>query len=871
MIAPTTSPTDCALTLAAQGVAVLPLKPGSKAPATGDGFYSATTDPDRVRNLFAIAGENAGIGIMPARCAISTGTLIVLDADTDAAYGTLHALFGEPTVLTGGRGAHWYVIVPGDGLPNGLTKMSAKHLGIDLIGAGGGEYVCAPPTHVAGRDDPYRWVGDIYTCHSEGIAWLSALAAESLAQRTERTPRADRAETPLLDEWMRDTSWAELLTEDGWTDLGVYDAACGCPVFKHPHSENDRSAIAHEEGCSKSQSDFVGGSLHVWSSTARNRLNGNSSLSKFDYVAHSRYGGDYVAAREGEDIGDDSTGGALDVDHLDIPALTEANPFVQPTNGNAPAPQAAPVAVPITPAPPPVSQPVTAAHVRDELARIEAEMITYTLNEDGKVIGWDGIARDPEYHERVVKHKALSDLFFTATPELTNLYNAAAARGVNPFGLVTVLIPRILGEIPPNYVLPTEDGSHPTVREAGGSLNTLTYIVGGTSQGKGATERLLAEIYPTDVEIKPSGTAQGIYKTFMGTMTQKTEDGIPVSVDVWYTDSVITTVTEVEVLNAELSRDGSSTHVALCQFYMGEQTGSNTSDKDRRTNLPAATYRFALIVYGQPALSSKIMSLTASGFPGRFMWAPGKKDWICLPIGNGAWHPVDKAKMALIKPSGTTTIGGTVVGFPTNAGPSTEPPSASAPMVVIPWAPAAVAEIAAAQACKAAQDIASSFKETAAAASSNSESVLEGHELFTTIKGCGALAALHGRNQPSDLDWYLGKCLRAMWRTTRRELVDTVREVGDAVAVENARRMGMNRVIADDAQADFKEQRVVSAAETILRRIGDRESWSASEMSKGMFKGTDPERKAQYRDAALKLLVDQGAIVQDGARYRRSS
>lgn len=53
-----------ALAYARHGIPVLPLKPGSKAPATGHGFKDATTDPDTIRRWFA-QNPRFGIGIYP--------------------------------------------------------------------------------------------------------------------------------------------------------------------------------------------------------------------------------------------------------------------------------------------------------------------------------------------------------------------------------------------------------------------------------------------------------------------------------------------------------------------------------------------------------------------------------------------------------------------------------------------------------------------------------------------------------------------------------------------------------------------------------------------------------------------------------------
>lgn len=335
----TPSPAEAAVTLATQGVAVLPLRPGEKAPASPNGINDSSADPQRVAEMFA-AHPNAGLGIAPGR---GPKPFLVLDADDATAADFLTQLLGEPTAYTAGHaegshagGAHWYVILPaGVTLPN-LTVKSAKGLGIDLIGAGGNGYVVAPPTTLTDRPQPYRWNGPIHTPAADHkvVLWLSKLDADEAAARTRKTERAaGPSETPALDEWMRDTEWSELLSADGWQSADK-DDRCGCPIWTHPWvASTDRSATAHEEGCPESQSDFPGGALHCWSTEAQNRC-GGVSVSKYMYAANVRHGGDYVAVRESEGIPDEEGfgigGTAVDPSLIDFGPVGPAPAAVTP-------------------------------------------------------------------------------------------------------------------------------------------------------------------------------------------------------------------------------------------------------------------------------------------------------------------------------------------------------------------------------------------------------------------------------------------------------------------------------------------------------------------------------------------------------------
>lgn len=130
-----------ALWYAKGGIAVFPLKPGGKQPATTHGFKDATTDPDQIRAWWT-ATPAANIGI-------PTGHRFdVVDIDLPHGYLSLGELRGQDLipeirgrVITASGGAHLYIDPTGDGNSAGLRP------GVDYRGAGG--YVVAPPSRTA--------------------------------------------------------------------------------------------------------------------------------------------------------------------------------------------------------------------------------------------------------------------------------------------------------------------------------------------------------------------------------------------------------------------------------------------------------------------------------------------------------------------------------------------------------------------------------------------------------------------------------------------------------------------------------------------------------------------------------------------------
>ncbi|RFU82901.1 DNA primase [Streptomyces triticagri] len=156
-----------ALSAAERGLAVIPLS-RSKLPALrsphrddptptvchgecgrpGHGVYDATTDPSRIRQLFAAAPWATGYGIA---CGLAPHHLIGIDLDTKSPSDTsatlrelaLRHLFTiEPTVVvvTPSGGRHLWLTGPPDVVvPNSASRLAP---GIDVRGAGG--YLVGP-------------------------------------------------------------------------------------------------------------------------------------------------------------------------------------------------------------------------------------------------------------------------------------------------------------------------------------------------------------------------------------------------------------------------------------------------------------------------------------------------------------------------------------------------------------------------------------------------------------------------------------------------------------------------------------------------------------------------------------------------------
>jgi hypothetical protein len=171
------------------GLAVLPLRPGAKVPATTHGVHDASTHPEQLER-WAGALPAAGLGVA---CG---GLLRLLVVDVDGPEGEAAlARFGplprtwEARTPKGGR--HLYFTAPAEGPPLGN---SARTLGPELDTRGVGGYVVAAPTVLAdGRR--YTWAPGRSPDDLERAPLPAAIVTALRAPRM-RAPATPRPERP---------------------------------------------------------------------------------------------------------------------------------------------------------------------------------------------------------------------------------------------------------------------------------------------------------------------------------------------------------------------------------------------------------------------------------------------------------------------------------------------------------------------------------------------------------------------------------------------------------------------------------------------------------------------------------------------------
>lgn len=159
------------------GTPIFPCRPGGKEPATGRGFYDATTDLAQIDAWWSVADynvalcpEDAGLFVLDPDPPDGTSTLATLELE----HGLLPATY---TVLTPRGGQHLYF------KGTGPSTVGERGLGTHVDTRGVGGYVLVPPSIVDGK--PYT------VLHDRLPADLPAWIIERLARPTRVADSSD--------------------------------------------------------------------------------------------------------------------------------------------------------------------------------------------------------------------------------------------------------------------------------------------------------------------------------------------------------------------------------------------------------------------------------------------------------------------------------------------------------------------------------------------------------------------------------------------------------------------------------------------------------------------------------------------------------
>lgn len=299
-----------ALTYAARGWRVVPIKPGEKSPSLLEWQNAATTDTDLIRDWWTRWPAH-GIGIVTG---VQSG-IFVLDVDVadgkrgDETLADLehqHGKLGDTVeTITGSGGRHLYYRMPRGSLlddPPVIHNDAGKRLGPGLDVRGEGGQVLAPPTlHPNGRRYEWEALSDPEAVEvADAPPWLVELLTVIPDQAKARrcsAPAPAGVERPG-DRWARTVEWADLLVADGATYLGTRIEH----KTKTPYEAWARPGVDHLSATLYYKGSDV---LKVFTSEWRvaspvtgeiTVLEQEATYTKFGYYAATRHGGDQTAA-----------------------------------------------------------------------------------------------------------------------------------------------------------------------------------------------------------------------------------------------------------------------------------------------------------------------------------------------------------------------------------------------------------------------------------------------------------------------------------------------------------------------------------------------------------------------------------------------
>jgi hypothetical protein len=410
--------------------------------------------------------------------------------------------------------------------------------------------------------------------------------------------------------------------------------------------------------------------------------------------------------------------------------------------------------------------------------------------------------------------------FWTARPELARIRLYAQAQMASPWAVLAMVLARIVCQAPVTVVLPATIYGH-------ASLNLTMALVGTSDGGKGGSANVAAaavQIGSPAFHTHTLGTGQGIAHGYAHWDTKK--KGIE-----RHADSVLFTVEEVDHLAGHNAQNGSTTLAELRRFGMGEKLGHLYVDPTKRVQIPAHTYRGAIVVGVQPGRAGVIIDATDGGTPQRFYWAPTVD--------------AEPPEVEPDRPEPWPWI-------PPRALPAPEPLSGLRPLPV----------------CQTAID---AIRQGQRDRNAGKVDALDGHALLTRERTAAALGLLNGHYGITDEDWALGGIAMAVSDATRAGVVATLNEKKKEANRVRGEAEGDRHIIIEEKVSNAAIQR---ACRGILRYLTGKDWVAGGEIRRSLASGL----RKDY-DTAAGMLVGTGQIEpepieyqgQTGQRYRLSS
>lgn len=197
--------------------------------------------------------------------------------------------------------------------------------------------------------------------------------------------------------------------------------------------------------------------------------------------------------------------------------------------------------------------------------------------------------------------------FWRSRPALRHINVAARARRTGPYGVLGVVLLRVLACTSHEVTLPPLIGGP-------ASLNSAGALLGTSGLGKGASDAVGRELLPGTADLYETEVASG--EALSHAFTARQKDGSWARVRY----AALINFAEIDSAAGASARPGSTLSAAMRKAWSGEPLGALTADTSRRAEVERHSYRACLALAVQDGRAGWLLDQAPGGLPQRFAW-----------------------------------------------------------------------------------------------------------------------------------------------------------------------------------------------------------------------------------------------------------
>lgn len=229
--------------------------------------------------------------------------------------------------------------------------------------------------------------------------------------------------------------------------------------------------------------------------------------------------------------------------------------------------------------------------------------------------------------------------FYESRPELAHIRQAAHCRGRAADAVLGVALARVAVLTPPTLRLPAPIDSE-------GTLDIAVTVIGRSGSGKSGAAKCARSLLPIEADDLAEvglGSGEGVIEAYLGMVEEVDLEGKSQRVKRQVRRGVLFMLDEGQALAEMGGRRGSTLLPTIRSGWGGEMLGQANASEDRRRQLAASEYRFALVAGFQLEHATALLDDAAGGTPQRFLFLPAHDPRIPDDAppwpGRLAWRP----------------------------------------------------------------------------------------------------------------------------------------------------------------------------------------------------------------------------------------